>query len=138
MRKERNKKRDVHINVQHLPPMERRKTGEEKYMSIRQLLEWKKEERDENIKVNDNDRIKKKRKKEKEEGADKMEKQDKAELRVAEGVEGGGSLFRAFLIPNKKLLSEINQEGDPPLGKERGALGVGTGPTPPPANPPPP
>ena len=66
LRKERNKKRDVHINVQHLPPMERRKTGEEKYMSIRQLLEWKKEERDENIKVNDNDRIKKKRKKEKE------------------------------------------------------------------------
>ena len=111
-------------------------------MSIRQLLEWKKEERDEKIKVNDNDRIKKKRKKEKEEDfkedADKMETQDKAEMRVAEGVEAGGSLFRAFPIPNKKLLFEINQEGDPPLGKERGALGVGTGPTPPPINPPPP
>ena len=29
LRKERNKKRGVQINIQHLPPMKRRKTGEE-------------------------------------------------------------------------------------------------------------
>ena len=32
----------------------------------------------------------------------------------------------------------VLQEGDPPIGNERGALGVGTGPAYPPTNPPPP
>ena len=42
---------------------------------------------------------------------------------------GGGSPA-AFPIPNKAP-SVVKLEGDPPLGMERGALGVGTGPTPP-------
>ena len=54
-----------------------------------------------------------------------------------EGVTGGGAPLGAVLIPNIKLLSESKQEGDPPIGKERGALGVGTGPTPLPSDPPP-
>ena len=44
---------------------------------------------------------------------------------------GGGSPKGAVLF-QKKALSVPIQEGDPPLGKERGTPGVGTGPTPPP------
>ena len=44
---------------------------------------------------------------------------------------GGGSFPKAFPIPNIYSAPVKNlQEGDPPIGKERGALGVGTGPTP--------
>ena len=41
----------------------------------------------------------------------------------------GGSLV-AFPFQKNKAPSMYIQEGDPPIGKERGALGVGTGPTP--------
>ena len=42
---------------------------------------------------------------------------------------GGGSLL---VLPfQNKAPSVVIQEGDPPIGKVRGALGVGTGPTPP-------
>ena len=44
---------------------------------------------------------------------------------------GGGSPMGAVLFHTKAPSADI-QEGDPPLGKERGTLGVGTGPTPPP------
>ena len=43
----------------------------------------------------------------------------------------GGSLV-AFPFQKNKAPSMYIQEGDPPIGKERGTLGVGTGPTPPP------
>ena len=43
---------------------------------------------------------------------------------------GGGSPKGVFLFQNKALSVPI-QEGDPPVGKERGTPGVGTGPTPP-------
>ena len=46
---------------------------------------------------------------------------------------GGGPL--GAVPSNTKAPSMIFLEGDPPLGKERGALGVGTGPTLPPQNP---
>ena len=51
-----------------------------------------------------------------------------------EGVAGGGSPTGAVLFSNKKDPPVVLQEGDPPIGKERGALGVGTGPPPPQAN----
>ena len=43
----------------------------------------------------------------------------------------GGSP-KGVVLFQKKALSVPIQEGDPPLGKERGTHGVGTGPTPPP------
>ena len=39
----------------------------------------------------------------------------------------GAVPFHKYKAPSVDI-----QEGDPPLGKERGTLGVGTGPTPPP------
>ena len=47
-----------------------------------------------------------------------------------EGVAGGGSPKGAFSFQNKAL-SVLTQEGDPPIGKKMGTLGVGTSPTPP-------
>ena len=47
------------------------------------------------------------------------------------GGGGGGSFPEAFPIPLNKAPPEVSQAGDPPLGKERGTLGVGTGPPPP-------
>ena len=49
----------------------------------------------------------------------------------AQNIEGGGPPMGAFPFQKSKAPSEDIQEGDPPLGKERGTLGVGTGPTPP-------
>ena len=45
-------------------------------------------------------------------------------------MRGGGPPV-GLSFPNLKDLSVCTQEGDPPIGKERGTLGVGTGPTPP-------
>ena len=56
-------------------------------------------------------------------------------LEIAEQAEkngGGGPPMGAVLIPNFNASTEYSQEGDPPIGKERGTPGVGTGPTPPP------
>ena len=58
-------------------------------------------------------------------------------LIVRERVAGGGSPKGAFPFKSKVPTVPIKtppghiQEGDPPIGKERGTLGVGTGPTPP-------
>ena len=48
---------------------------------------------------------------------------------------GGGPPKGAFLFHSSKAPPEDTQEGDPPIGKERGTLGVGTGPTSPPQDP---
>ena len=51
-------------------------------------------------------------------------------------VVGGSLQVGAFHSLNKTAFPEYKQEGDPPIGNERGAPGVGTGPTPPPKYPP--
>ena len=53
--------------------------------------------------------------------------------RPADKIMGGGPL--GVFLSISKPLSSTYMEGDPPLGKERGALGVGTGPTLPPTDP---
>ena len=53
--------------------------------------------------------------------------------RAAENAEkmGGGPPLGAVPFLNSKAPTEISQAGNPPIGKERGTLGVGTVPTPP-------
>ena len=60
-------------------------------------------------------------------------KEDTAPPELQKIYNGGGPPPKgAVLFPNFKALTESTQAGDPPIGKERGALAVGTGPTPPP------
>ena len=63
---------------------------------------------------------------------------EKFEKLENENVRGEGGSLVAFPIPINKAPSSVNQEGDPPLGMERGALGVGTGLPPLPKKPQPP
>ena len=122
-KKEREKQNKSEIeNWEKLKRKEKIKRLQEKWRKKDDYQEQKEEKIQSS--ENQNKEIWTWRKREREEG------ENDAEL-------GGGGSPVAFPIP-KKAPSSLKMEGDPPLGKERGALGVGTGPTPLPKRPFPP
>ena len=122
-KKEREKQYKLEIeNWEKLKRKEKIKRLQEKWRKKDDYQEQKEEKIQSS--ENQNKEIWTWRKREREEG------ENDAEL-------GGGGSPVAFPIP-KKAPSSLKMEGDPPLGKERGALGVGTGPTPLPKRPFPP